>query len=188
MKKTINMKFANIFILFLIIFLTLTGCEYKRNDKHNNSKTNMDSELYEEHLLEANKLYLKQEQRDIATYIQRKGWIMDTTPRGVLYMIYENGDGPLPERGDIVRFAFKTMLINDQICYDSDKSGPKEVELGKSEIESGLEEVLYYLPEGTRAFAIIPSFLAFGWLGDSENIPTRAVLIYDLHILKVIKR
>ena len=71
------MKFTNIFILFLIIFLTLTGCEYKRNDKHNNSKTNMDSELYEEHLLEANKLYLKQEQRDIDAYIQRKGWIMD---------------------------------------------------------------------------------------------------------------
>ena len=188
MKKTINMKFVNIVILSLIFFLALAGCECKRDDEHSTTKINMDPELYEEHLLEANKLYLKQEQRDINAYIQRKGWIMDTTPRGVFYMIYKNGNGPLPEKGDIVRFAFKTMLINDQICYDSEKSGPKEVKLGKSEIERGLEEVLYYLPEGTQAFAIIPSFLAFGWLGDAESIPTRAVLIYDLHILKVVKR
>jgi FKBP-type peptidyl-prolyl cis-trans isomerase len=182
------MIFAKIFIVSFLIILYLPSCEFKREDKNKLSQNNIEVNQLEEHLLEANKLYLKQEQRDITTYIQRKDWQMETTPRGVYYMIYKKGDGVLPEKGDIVRFAFKTMLINDQICYDSNKSGPKEVELGKSEIESGLEEVLHYLPEGSQAYAIIPSFLAFGWLGDTENIPTRAVLIYDLHILKIIKR
>ncbi|MDD2593704.1 MAG: FKBP-type peptidyl-prolyl cis-trans isomerase [Bacteroidales bacterium] len=181
------MNFSRILILLFIIF-SFQSCECNRKNKDNSSIDNIDVRQYEESLLEANKLYLEQEHRDISAYIHRKGWQMDTTPRGVYYMIYYRGDGYIPERGDIVRFAFKTMLINDQVCYDSEIDGPKEVELGKADIESGLEEVLYYLPEGTKAYVIIPSHLAFGWLGDVERIPSRAVLIYDLHILKVIKR
>ena len=85
----------------------------------------------------------------------------------------------------MVRFEFKVNLLNGVTCYDSDKSGPREIWIGHADVESGLEEGLQLLREGDRAKFILPSHLAYGWLGDSDQIPTRAVLIYDVHVLEV---
>ena len=41
--------------------------------------------------------------------------------------------------------------------------------------------------EGDKAKAIIPSHLAYGFIGDEKQIPKRATLIYDIEVLNVIK-
>jgi FKBP-type peptidyl-prolyl cis-trans isomerase len=46
---------------------------------------------------------------------------------------------------------------------------------------------LRLLRAGDKAKFIVPSHLAYGWIGDSKNIPTRAVLVYDVNVLQVRK-
>ena len=48
-----------------------------------------------------------------------------------------------------------------------------------------LEEGILLLKEGDRAKFIIPSHLAFGLLGDMKKIPAKAVLVYDIELIKI---
>ena len=70
-------------------------------------------------------------------------------------------------------------------CYNSDKDGLKLIELGKAEVESGLEEGILLMKVGDKAKLVIPSHLAFGLLGDENKIPKRATLIYDVELVEI---
>ena len=60
--------------------------------------------------------------------------------------------------------------------------GPKELILGRSEMEAGLNEGLRLLKPGSEAIFIIPPFLAYGLIGDRKLIPPRAVLVYSVSV------
>jgi FKBP-type peptidyl-prolyl cis-trans isomerase len=113
------------------------------------------------------------------------GWKMSTSPTGLRYWIYKDGDGNQAQKMSVVRFNFKVELINGFVCYDSTVDGYQEIQLGRSTAPGGLEEGLAMMREGDRAKLILPSHLAFGLLGDQNKIPTRAILIYDVEILQV---
>lgn len=176
----------NFIILFCLSILFLSSCGNQReqgNDKI--VPKNKNPEKYKSDLQNANKIYQQNEAFQMDDYARRNGWKMQQTASGVRYMIYKKGNGRAIENELIVRFNFRVNLLNDVVCYDSGKEGPKEIRMGYADVVSGLEEALLLLHEGDKAKVIIPSHLAYGWLGDSEKIPTRAVLIYDVEILKV---
>ena len=56
--------------------------------------------------------------------------------------------------------------------------------VGKGEVISGLEEGILLLHIGDKAKFIIPSHLAYGLLGDDNEIPTKATLIYDIEVVQ----
>ncbi len=155
------------------------------SDHKQEKKQDVNPEKYLDDLEDANEYFTVSESDKIDEYALRMGWEMKKTGTGLRFLIYENGNGRQVEDKLVVRFEFKVNLLNGATCYDSEKSGPKEVWIGHADVESGLEEGLQLLREGDRAKFIIPSHLAYGWLGDSNQIPTRAVLIYDVYILEV---
>ncbi|MBN2728199.1 MAG: FKBP-type peptidyl-prolyl cis-trans isomerase [Bacteroidales bacterium] len=169
-------------ISYIIAILLFVSCGSKQ-EKQNEDLINPDKYLKD--LEHANQYYTVSESDQIDDYATRMGWEMVKTGTGLRYLIYENGTGRKVEDKLVVRFEFKVNLLNGALCYDSDQSGPKEVWIGHADVESGLEEGLQLLKEGDHAKFIIPSHLAYGWLGDSDQIPTRAVLIYDVHVLEV---
>jgi FKBP-type peptidyl-prolyl cis-trans isomerase len=140
---------------------------------------------YRESLLEVNKNLVKNEEQKIEDFIARYNWEMEETGTGLRYMIYREGQGRQAEKGEVAEIAFTVSLLNGEVCYSSAEEGSKSFLIGQGGVESGLEEGILLLREGDRAKFIIPSHLAFGLLGDMKKIPAKAVLVYDLELLKI---
>ncbi|HNW69930.1 MAG TPA: FKBP-type peptidyl-prolyl cis-trans isomerase [Bacteroidales bacterium] len=136
-------------------------------------------------LVKVNKTLTAKEDRDIEDYIQRHEWAMQKTGTGLRYHIYKKGNGAQPKDKDKVIISFQVNLINGVECYDSKNDGLKLFELGKAEVESGLEEGIKLMRVGDRAKLIIPSHLAFGFMGDDNKIPMHATLIYDVELMEI---
>lgn len=174
------MKYRFFFALPVMALLFSCGGNQKEVDKKINNP-----EQYSENLEGANKYYNQNEDDQIEDFILRQGWEMTKTGSGLRCMIYKNGNGiPVADK-KIVRYHYKVNLLNGRLCYDTSKEGPKEIWIGHSDVVSGVEEGLMMLREGDKAKFIIPSYLAYGWIGDSKEIPTRAVLIYDVEVVQV---
>ncbi|MEX0987868.1 MAG: FKBP-type peptidyl-prolyl cis-trans isomerase [Bacteroidales bacterium] len=136
-------------------------------------------------LIETNK-YMRERNRElIMAFLNRAEWDMTETPTGLWYMIMVQGDGETVQKGKQVIFAYETRLLSGKICYSADTLTPKKIVVGKGNIETGLEEGLLMLREGSRARFIIPPYLAHGNFGDSQNIPGSAVLITEIQVLEV---
>lgn len=138
-----------------------------------------------EDLMDANRIMSHSERDDIARYIARKQWQMDSTGTGLRYSVYQNGMGPKVETGNTVTLDFEISLITGSVCYTSAKMGPKRFTVGKGGVESGIEEAVLLLHQGDRAKLILPSHLAHGLPGDGSCIPRRAVVIYDVTLTSV---
>lgn len=162
-----------------ISMVFLVSCSGNNNEsKH---KTQPDKES----LLKVNKTLVKSEGQKIEDFILRYNWQMQKSGTGLRYMIYEEGNGPEAENGRIAMLSFQVSLLDGTVCYSSEMDGPKEFQIGKGGVESGLEEGILLLKEGDRAKFIIPSHLAFGLLGDMNKIPAKAALVYDVKLLKI---
>jgi FKBP-type peptidyl-prolyl cis-trans isomerase FkpA len=131
---------------------------------------------------EVNRYLVQKDRERIENYIERKQLNMTMSASGLFYSIKRQGAGPLFSTGDVVTFDYNCSLLDGTECYSSLVSGPKRVVLGKSSIESGLDQGLRMLGSGGEALFIIPSFLAHGLLGDGERIPAMAVLVYEVKV------
>jgi len=138
-------------------------------------------------LIEVNKHLVKTENQEIEDYIKRYNWDMKQTKTGLRYMIYKHGKGVKAENGKTAKINYTVELINGDMCYSSEKDGPKEFIIGKRNVEAGLEQGILLMRVGDRAKLIIPSYLAFGLIGDQNKIPKKATLIYDINLIEIKK-
>jgi FKBP-type peptidyl-prolyl cis-trans isomerase FkpA len=134
-------------------------------------------------LTEINRYFVQKDRERIQNYIERKNLPMNESSTGLWYYIKKEGNGDFFVNNDKISISYVCSLLDGTECYNSDKLGPKEFILGKSEIEAGLNEGLRLLKPGGEAIFIIPPFLAYGLVGDGKYIPSRAVLVYDIKIL-----
>ncbi|MBK8883654.1 MAG: FKBP-type peptidyl-prolyl cis-trans isomerase [Bacteroidales bacterium] len=125
--------------------------------------------------------YLVQKDRErIQNYIERKNLRMTETRTGLWYQILKEGEGETFGEKDLVIIDYECSLLDGTRCYSSRDTGPRELILGRSEMEAGLNEGLRLLKPGSEAIFIIPPFLAYGLVGDRRLIPPRAVLFYSV--------
>ena len=171
-------KFLTLTLIVLSLFVLSCG----NNDSKNNT---VNPEKYKADLEKVNKTLVTKENEDIDDYIARHEWKMNKTGTGLRYNIYKSGNGKKPKERDKVVIRFKVNLINGTECYNSDKDGLKQIDIGMAEVESGLEEGIMLMKTGDKARLIIPSHLAFGLLGDDNKIPKRATLIYDVELVEI---
>lgn len=176
------MNLNNVIFLMLLIFFYSCNNNSNNQEKVKNNKADINK-----HLEDANSLYLKSEDLQIEDYIKRNALDVIKTGTGLRYFIYSNGSGDKVEENSIIRYHYKINLLNGWLCEESTNTGPVEIKIGSDNIISGLEEGLRLLRAGDKAKFIVPSHLAYGWIGDSKNIPTRAVLVYDVNVLQVRK-
>ena len=111
---------------------------------------------------------------------------MIETGTGVRYQFAENrsGTGDNAKFGDQVSVNLSIALLDGTSCYETD-SIPDQFVLGRSDEESGLQEVLQLMSAGQKTKIIIPSYLAHGLLGDSEIIPPQSILIIDVELISL---
>jgi len=141
-----------------------------------------------EPLIHANKEAVETESEQIQDFLRRHDWKTTETGSGLRYWIYENGDGPMVEKGDVVDLEYTISLLNGDTAYTSREKGNMVFVPGRAQVISGLEEGILLLRKGDRAKFIIPSHLAFGLIGDQDKIGQKNSLVYDIHVLKTEKQ
>jgi FKBP-type peptidyl-prolyl cis-trans isomerase FkpA len=170
------MVIRNIVILFLLV--SLISCREKPGNTINNSKPGKNE------MVDLNKYLIQKDKERIKNYIERKNLKMNESSTGLWYQIMKEGNGKVFTDNDKVVMDYECLLLDGTKCYSSKDLGPKELILGRSEMEPGLNEGLRLLRPGAEAIFIIPPFLAYGLIGDRKMIPSRAVIVYNVRILR----
>ena len=142
-------------------------------------------DLVSEELVKANQYMQQRHQDHIAAFVERVGWKAEVTPTG-LWIIHEIlGDGPKIVENSRVTFSFESSLLDGTPCYKASAQNPKVITIGKGGVESGVEQGMTWLREGSEAVFLVPPHLGHGNFGDRDRIPGNSVLIYHLKVLKV---
>jgi len=168
------------YILILLIIITSCVTETKKNVTEN-------KDWSVEHSIDFNKELHQREELAIKIYLEHhKDLKMLETGSGIRYQFAENrpGQGPKAHLGDQVTVNLSIDLLDGTSCYKSDTI-PDQFVLGRSDHESGLQEVIQLMRPGQKTKIIIPSYLAHGLLGDSEIIPPQSILLIDVELISI---
>jgi FKBP-type peptidyl-prolyl cis-trans isomerase len=165
-------------IIFMLLAVSLVSCRGRSGNAIYNSKPGKNE------MADLNKYLIQKDKERIISYIERKSLKMNESPTGLWYQIINGGNGKIFTDNDKIALNYECSLLDGTKCYSSKDLGPKEVILGRSEIEPGLNEGLRLLKPGAEAIFIIPPFLAYGLIGDRKMIPPRAVIVYNVNILQ----
>lgn len=91
-----------------------------------------------------------------------------------------------PALGDIVEFTYQVTDLNNNIIYSTQEIGLQHYIIDKEDIISGLQQGLKLMKEGEVVLFLMPSFRAYGVLGDRNKIKTNQPLIYTVYLDKII--
>lgn len=177
------LKFNSIVSMFFIgvIVLLLSSC----HDDNKNKKKHIDPTIIAEPLLEFNQQMVSVEDKQIDDFLNRRSWKMTRCKSGLRYMIYKNGVGMTPKEGETVICDYSIQLIRGEEVYNSKRDGQKIFRVDQSDEITGLHELVKYLKVGDQVKAVIPSYLAYGLIGDEKRIPRKASLVFDIKLKEI---
>jgi FKBP-type peptidyl-prolyl cis-trans isomerase FkpA len=164
------------YIVFFLFFVSIISC------RNNNENTINTSRPGKNEMADLNRYLVQKDRERIQNYIVRKNLKMTESPTGLWYQIIRSGSGEFFADNSKILIEYELSLLDGTKCYSSKNLGIKEVILGRTEIEAGLNEGLRMLKPGAEAIFIIPSFLAHGLVGDGKMIPSRAIIVYSIVI------
>lgn len=141
-------------------------------------------EEIKERLINANKYIASSERTQIEGYIARRGWVTTTLPCGAEMLEYERGDGSAIDYDDTVTILYTLQTLSGATIYSDEE---QTVIAGRREVAAGVDEALKRLRAGSKAHIVVPSEAGYGVAGDGDRIPSRTVLVYDLHV-KAVKK
>lgn len=162
---------------FIILIILFFSCQTRKDSPQATSAPG------KEEMAELNRYLVQKDREIIGNYIERKDLKMVESPTGLWYLIKNKGTGELFKDNDRIIMNYECQLLDGTKCYSSESLGPKEIILGKSEIEPGLNEGLRLLRPDASAIFILPPFLAYGFVGDGNKIPPRSIIVYEIKIL-----
>jgi len=168
------MKHTLLYIMSLI-FLVFVSCKQKTK-----KPSNAEVAAYQQHLVEINKLVVEHIADSIKKTNEQNHLGLTKSKTGLWYKIYHVGRGDSVKLNQIATISYKVYLFNGKLCYSTDSAGPKNIVVGRSGMESGLEEALLLLRVGDSAHFVLPPHLAHGLLGDQKKIPRMAIISYNI--------
>ncbi|MGW8314310.1 MAG: FKBP-type peptidyl-prolyl cis-trans isomerase [Bacteroidales bacterium] len=169
--------------LWLIIFpMLLFSCRPPVQEEHE-----VEPDTVGEQFVRANQYMQRRHQDHIAAFVERVGWKARTTPSGLWIVVNTPGEGTSIDKGDRVTYTYESTLLDGTPCYRAGADDPKSIIVGQGGVESGVEEGLQLMRQGTEATLLIPPHLGHGNFGDRDRIPGNSVLIYHLKVIGVQK-
>jgi len=169
--------------LFLLLILVPAFLMCSRNTEKN--LTNEQIRETEEALIGANRMLLQKDKDRIKEYMAEHDLSLRETETGLWFELLKDGNGTQVQDGMLLTIDYKVSLLDGTACYSSDSLGYKQFRAGKGGIESGLDEGIRMLNEGSEAIFVLPPHLAHGLTGDGDRIPARSVIVYYVKLLKV---
>ena len=174
------MAVTRISILILLLVFAV-ACRQERK-----AKQPPDDKQLREYLEAANQLLIDGERQEIKDMVERHGWNMVESPTGLWFQIYDKGEGRKVNRGDIAIIHYSISLATGDKIYASNPNEPKQFQVGRGGVETGLEEGILMMRIGDKARFVLPSHLAHGVPGDGVRIPTRATIIYNVELVDLL--
>ena len=106
---------------------------------------------------------------------------------GLQYEVLESGKGDSPKASDNVEVHYTGKLI-DGTVFDSSVERGVPASFGVTQVIPGWVEALQLMHEGDKWRLYIPSDLAYGPNGAGGVIGPNMTLIFDVELLRVIKK
>lgn len=166
----------------MIIALLFFSCDNVKNKKESQ---HIDDKQLELSLEEMNRKMLQYESELIDNYIEKNNLKVIKTGTGLRYQIFNEGDGNLIKKGDVVTLEYELSLLSGELLYSSENDGNKVFLVSRGGVETGLEEAVLKLKNNSEAILILPSHLAHGLLGDGNKIPPKAILVYKIKVIDI---
>lgn len=110
-----------------------------------------------------------------------------TTASGLQYEVLTEGNGERPTASDQVEVHYTGTLI-DGTVFDSSVERGVPATFGVTQVIPGWVEALQLMKAGSKWRLFIPSQLAYGPQGAGGMIGPNSTLIFDVELLKVIKK
>jgi FKBP-type peptidyl-prolyl cis-trans isomerase len=171
--------------ILVVIGAIFSNCQSNYHEKKRIEQ--MQEKQFQENLLMANKGLISRDSSKILGVVRARGWDMEVSETGLWYQILDEGNGPKAQDGQIAVLEYKLRLLSNQLIYTSDSTGPLQFRISKGGVERGLEEGVLYLNEGDSARFILPPYMAHHLLGDQNQIPPRAIIIYEVRLISLLK-
>lgn len=172
------------YLLFLTFTTLLVSCQSQ--DKPSLSDEQV--KQYRENLVQAHRYLVGKDADSIRKVVKQRGWNMSETKTGMFLEILTHGTGDSVKSGDRISLTYRLSLLNNTLCYSSDSLGVKEFTVGQGGVEAGLEEAVLLLRSGDKARLVLPPHLAFGVPGDMKCIPRMAIVIYEIQVVRLVKK
>lgn len=166
------------FIIVIPVFFLFVAC------RNNQGSQNTVAKPGKKDMTELNRYLVQKDREIIENYIERKNLKMTESPSGLWYSIINEGKGEYLKDNDRIRMEYECSLLDGTSCYSSSELGLKEIIIGKTEIETGMNEGLRLLKRGGEAVFILPPFLAYGLVGDGKKIPPRTTIVFNIRIIE----
>jgi len=175
----------SVILLFCYSIIQLSGCGRKYNTQLQQQDIVDIGRITNDALITVNRELIEEDNERIRLFVENKGWQMKKTESGLWYNIYHEGNGEKAETGKLVTLDYTISLPDSTVCYSSAQYGHMTFILGHGGVESGLEEGVLLLRTGDKAHFILPPHLAHGLTGDGYCIPQRAIIIYDVELVRL---
>lgn len=108
------------------------------------------------------------------------------TSSGLSYVVFAEGSGAKPTRGQNVSVHYTGYLKGGKIFDSSHRRGdPIQFPLGAGRVIPGWDEGIALMSPGARFKLIIPARLAYGARGRPPVIPANATLYFDVELVKI---
>ncbi len=109
------------------------------------------------------------------------------TASGLQYIVEKEGTGAQPTATDEVTVHYTGKLL-DGTVFDSSVSRGEPATFPLNRVIPGWTEGVQLMKEGAKYTFFIPSDLAYGPQGVPNAIPPHSTLIFDVELIKVVKK
>lgn len=109
------------------------------------------------------------------------------TASGLQYVVKKEGEGAQPTATDEVTVHYTGKLLNGQV-FDSSVQRGEPATFPLNRVIPGWTEGVQLMKEGAKYTFFIPSDLAYGPQGIPNAIPPHSTLIFEVELIKVIKK
>jgi len=109
------------------------------------------------------------------------------TASGLQYVVEKEGSGAQPTASDEVTVHYTGKLL-DGTVFDSSVRRGEPATFPLNRVIAGWTEGVQLMKEGAKYVFFIPSNLAYGEQGVPNAIPPHSTLIFEVELIKVIKK
>ena len=117
----------------------------------------------------------------------KKNEQVQVTASGLQYIVEKEGEGAQPSAEDEVTVHY-TGKLTDGTVFDSSVNRGEPATFPLNRVIPGWTEGVQLMKEGAKYTFFIPSDLAYGPQGVPNAIPPHSTLIFEVELLKVVKK
>lgn len=121
---------------------------------------------------------------EMQQYFAENQIVASPTSTGLYYVMTEEGNGEMPEKGDKVKVHYTGKLLNGTVFDSSIERGePIELPIGVGYVIPGWDEGIMMMSKGEKGVLYIPYYLGYGDRGAGADIPPFANLIFEVELV-----